>query len=59
MELLSAEETARILGVKPQTLAAWRLYKRGPRYTKMGRLVKYRRSDIEAFIERNSVGGVG
>ena len=56
--LLTTNETAAILGVQVQTLAMWRLYKRGPRYTKMGRLVKYRRSDIEAFIERNSVGEI-
>lgn len=56
MELITTNEAAVILGVQVQTLAMWKLYKRGPRYTKMGRLVKYRRSDIEAFIEKNSVG---
>ena len=57
MELLSCEETAKILGVRPQTLATWRLYGRPLPYCKIGRLVKYRRSDVLAFIEQSMKGG--
>jgi len=59
MELITTNEAAIILGVRAQTLAMWRLYKRGPRFIKVGRLVRYRRADLEAFIEHNSVGAVG
>jgi excisionase family DNA binding protein len=49
--LLTAEETAEILGVKPQTLAVWRCAKRYKLpYVKLGRTVRYRLDDVESFI---------
>lgn len=45
-ELISADETAKLLRVKEATLAAWRNQKRGPAYLKIGRFVHYRRGDI-------------
>jgi transposase-like protein len=38
---LSNEQTATILGVKPETLATWRSQGRGPKYRKTGRHVEY------------------
>lgn len=55
--LMGCDSTAEMLGVKPDTLADWRC--RSPEklpHIKVGRLVKYRLSDIEAFIEANVVG---
>lgn len=49
-ELIDAEEAARLLRQKPQTLAAWRCDKRGPEYVKIGRSVFYRRSSIGVYI---------
>jgi excisionase family DNA binding protein len=50
--LLTPKETAEILGVSPQTLSIWRCTKRyGLGYVKMGRLVRYREDDVQAFIE--------
>ena len=47
-----------MLGVTPRTLEVWRCTKRQPLpYVKVGRLVKYRRSDLDAFIARQVVGG--
>lgn len=49
--LLTAEEAAEILGVKPQTLAVWRCAKRYRLpYLKIGRTVRYRLDDVESFI---------
>ena len=49
--LLTPNATGEELGVSPQgTLAKWRLRGCGPRYCKIGRLVRYRRSDVEAWI---------
>ena len=49
--LLTAEETAEILGVKPQTLAVWRCAKRYRLpYLKLGRSIRYRLDDVESFI---------
>lgn len=54
-ELLTAEETARLLGVKPQSLAVWRLHGENLPFVKVGRLVRYRRSDIEAWLAAQTV----
>ena len=54
-DLLTSEEVGRILGVKPQTLACWRLYGENLSFIKVGRLVRYRREDLERFLVENSV----
>jgi len=54
--LLTREEAAEYLGVKPNTLAIWL---HAGRYdlpvVKIGRTIRYRLHDLEAFIERNTV----
>lgn len=53
-ELLDPTQTAGRLGVKESTLAVWRCTKRYDLpYVKVGRLIRYRTSDVEAFIESN------
>ena len=37
------------LGVSPFTVRAWRHKGQGPRFMKMGRAVRYRAEDVEAF----------
>lgn len=51
--LLDDAQVAAVLGVSPETLAAWRSTKRVTLpYIKVGgRLVRYRRSDVIALIE--------
>jgi hypothetical protein len=57
-ELISDVAAAAILGVKPETLANWRYLKSvSLPYVKVGRLVKYKRSQLQAFIEHNTVAG--
>ncbi|MGI6638399.1 MAG: helix-turn-helix domain-containing protein [Desulfobulbus sp.] len=59
IRLLTPEETANMLGIQAQTLAAWRCKRRYPlRYVKLGRAIRYRREDVEAFIAA-SVRGDG
>lgn len=54
--LLTEDQAAELLGVKPTTLQVWRSTKRYPLpYQKIGRLVKYRASAIEAFINSRTV----
>jgi hypothetical protein len=43
------------LGLSVATLRAWRLKGCGPAYLKFGRAVRYRVSDVEAFIEACAV----
>lgn len=48
--LLTPAEVAEYLGVSVETLNVWRCTKRyGLSYVKVGRLVRYRLSDVEAF----------
>lgn len=45
-------QAAQYLGdLKPETLEAWRCRGGGPRFVKLGRSVRYRESDLDAFIE--------
>lgn len=56
--LRSRQEAAEYLGVAPQTLAVWACTNRyGLPMVKIDRHVKYRQSDLDAFIERNLIGG--
>lgn len=53
-ELLSRREAAAYLGVAEQTLAIWKCTKRQELpYVKIGKLVKYRRSDLDDSIAKN------
>ena len=54
--LLSEAEAAELLNVKPATLSVWRCTRRYPlRYVKVGRYVRYRQSDIDAFLASRTV----
>lgn len=56
--LLTAKEVAEMLGVTVNTLAAWRHNKRYPlKYVKSGWLVRYRKEDVEAFINNQTHDG--
>lgn len=55
---LSNYEAAKYLGVSPGTLEVWRATKRyNLPYIKVGRLIQYRKSDLDAFLESRTVGG--
>ena len=53
--LLSTFEAAEFLGVPRETLAVWRMRKTGPRYSKIGRHVKYRQADLDAWVEAHTI----
>lgn len=48
-DLLTVPEAAALLRVKPSTVRAWTGQRRIP-FVKVGRLVRIRRSDAEAYI---------
>lgn len=56
--LLTGEQTAAILNVSPATLAVWRCTRRYPglKYCKIGKCVRYREQDVQAFIRAGAVG---
>ncbi|MCI0430313.1 MAG: helix-turn-helix domain-containing protein [Rhodospirillales bacterium] len=49
--LVDSRNAAAMLGLEPQTLCVWRLRGCGPVFYKIGRSVKYRLSDLTAYIE--------
>jgi len=54
MEQLNAftpKEAGRYLGVAEATLRLWRSRDAGPRYFRAGKLIRYRRADLDSWIE--------
>ncbi len=57
-KLLTRKEASDFLGIQENTLAVWASNKRyNLPFYKVGRLVKYRISDLEKFIQNNQKGG--
>jgi excisionase family DNA binding protein len=55
---MNREDAAAYIGVRPQTLAVWCVTGRyGLKMVKVGRSVRYRQSDLDAWLERRTVGG--
>lgn len=52
-DLLTENEAARLRRQSVRTLQAERLRGVGCTYVKLGRSVRYRRADVQAFIEAN------
>ncbi len=56
--LLPPPEAAAYIGVTKNTLSVWRCVGRyNIQYVKVGRLVKYRKSALDAFLDSRTVGG--
>lgn len=55
--LLSIPEAAAYLNIKPQTLCNWRSTRRyNVPAVKVGRLVRFKKSDLDAFIAHRTEG---
>ncbi|MER9104428.1 helix-turn-helix domain-containing protein [Mesorhizobium sp. M0848] len=52
--LLRPPQAAKVLKVRPKTLANWRVSGMGPAFTKLGGAIVYRYSDLQAFIAKGS-----
>jgi excisionase family DNA binding protein len=52
---MTEREVARRLGLSVATLRAWRVRRRGPRYVRFGRAVRYLATDIEQFVRTSAV----
>ncbi|MCK1580698.1 helix-turn-helix domain-containing protein [Bradyrhizobium sp. 168] len=51
----SPKGAAAYLRTSPSTLAKRRLYGTGPRYCRIGRAIRYRKSDLDEFMAANTV----
>ena len=52
--LLTENEASEILNCTKAALRRWRRERRGPDFIKIGRLVRYRESDLLDFIDINT-----
>jgi len=58
--LMTEGEAAVILKIRPTTLAAWRIRKRGPRYIAISHsCVRYQLADLTDFIESCAIAPRG
>ncbi len=54
---LTEKEVAEQIKVSLASLRRWRLLQRGPRFIKVGALVRYRAEDLEQWLETLPAGG--
>ncbi len=54
MQLLTEQKTAEALNCTVAALRRWRRERRGPRFVKLGRLIRYNPADLEAYVEQST-----
>jgi predicted DNA-binding transcriptional regulator AlpA len=54
-EVMTEKQVSETFGFSVPYLRRARREKRGPRFLKLGKLVRYRRSDIEAYLSAHAV----
>jgi excisionase family DNA binding protein len=54
---LTEKEVAKQIRVSLASLRRWRLMRRGPRFVKVGALVRYRPEDLERWMASLPAGG--
>jgi len=57
LNLLTEEQLAKQLSVSIASLRRWRLLNRGPKFIKVGSLVRYRPDDVERWLAELPTGG--
>ncbi len=53
--LLNEREAAGVIACSVALLRKWRLFREGPAYCKIGRLVRYRQEDLNTFLDSHRV----
>lgn len=51
--LLNQKQAAAILGISVRTLERYRVAGTGPRFSRLGRLVRYRECDLEEWVRHS------
>jgi hypothetical protein len=55
--LMTEQQVSQQIQVSLAALRKWRVERRGPRFVKVGPLVRYRADDLVAWIEALPIGG--
>jgi predicted DNA-binding transcriptional regulator AlpA len=50
-EMLNEKQVANYLSISVATVRRWRLFRSGPKYLKIGSAVRYKREDLETWID--------
>ena len=58
LSLLTEKEAASRLCCTTAALRRWRREHRGPRWVRLGRLIRYSLADLEAFVQASTEGPV-
>ena len=53
--LLTEVQAAEVLNLSIRTLQAWRTKRSGPAFVRAGRAIRYRRRDLYAWMDANTV----
>lgn len=56
-EILTPAELAGYLGVAPKTLSNWRSKRLGPTPLRAGHVIRYRKCDVEAWLDEQVEAG--
>jgi len=51
VEMMNEQQVADHLNMSVGVLRKWRLFRNGPKFLKIGRAVRYRRRDVEAWLD--------
>lgn len=54
LPLIAPEELAEYLGQSVQKIALMRINGTGPKFIRTGRVIRYRMSDVEAWLDQNT-----
>ena len=57
-DLLDEKGLCAELGISPVTATKWRRRPDGPPFVKIGRLVRYRRADLDAWLDARTIGKI-
>jgi excisionase family DNA binding protein len=57
-EFFNEKSLCSLLGISSVTATKWRAKAKGPPFIKVGRLVRYRRSDVDAWLRSCTMGQV-
>jgi predicted DNA-binding transcriptional regulator AlpA len=54
-KMIDEKAVAALLSVSVKVIQAWRYNRKGPRYSKLGRCIRYALGDIQDYILQNQV----
>lgn len=57
-EFLDEKGLCTLIAISSVTATKWRAKAKGPPFIKVGRLVRYRRSDVDAWLRTNTIGSL-